>query len=111
MRRRRRSIRRPDQHGIAVGEEAVALLNRVPVGIKDQLATCQRGHQHQQGRFRQVEIGNQAIDAADAVARIEILNRHTLADILEMGFYCRLQEFADILLQQLLSFPIHVLFL
>src|SRR6478752_2458912 len=66
---RRAFARRPDQHRVAVGEEAIAFAHRMRVSGEHALAARERGDQHQQGRFGQMEIRDQSVDARDAVAR------------------------------------------
>src|SRR5437879_4774406 len=57
-----------EQHGIAVAEEAVALRNRVRIRGADLVVAGEGRHQHQQRRFRQVEIGDQARDSLERIA-------------------------------------------
>src|SRR5207245_6430808 len=57
-----------EQHGIAVAEETVALRNRVRIGSADLVVTGEGRHQHQQRRFRQMEIGDQARHRLEHVA-------------------------------------------
>src|SRR5215472_4323558 len=57
-----------DQAGVAVGEEPVAGGDRMGVGGLDPVEPGERGYQHQQSRARQVEIGQQHVDSAEAVA-------------------------------------------
>src|SRR5581483_12168055 len=61
--------RRQYQHRIAVREEPIAFRHGVPIGVENQLAPGERRNEHEQRRFRQMEIRDQRIDARDAVAR------------------------------------------
>src|SRR5690606_29996120 len=61
-------LQAPQQHRVAVGEEAVALLHRMAVGGEDPLLPGEGRDQHQQRAFRQVEVGHQRVHAADPVA-------------------------------------------
>ncbi|KAG1606111.1 hypothetical protein G6F46_013232 [Rhizopus delemar] len=65
------SVMRPRRAppSVASTEEAVALLDRVLVSLEHAVLAGERGNHHQQGAFRQVEIGHHRVDAADAVAR------------------------------------------
>ncbi len=60
--------RSQDQHRVAVGEEAVALAHRLPVGPQDRLAAGEGGNQHQQRGARGVEVGQQLAHHPEAVA-------------------------------------------
>ena len=57
------------QHGVAIAEKAVFLFDGVPVNFADALAAGKGRHQHQQRGFGQVEIGYQAVNHAERVAR------------------------------------------
>src|SRR5690606_35079830 len=71
--RRTRSRRHlpPQQHRITVGKEPVTLPHRMAVSLQHTLLARKRRHQHQQRALRQMEIGDQRIHAADAIARID----------------------------------------
>src|SRR6185436_12780726 len=58
-----------DQHRIAIAEEAVAVLDRMTVRDADILCAAERRYQHEQRRFREMEIGEQALDHPEPVAR------------------------------------------
>src|SRR5712672_625646 len=58
-----------DQHRVAVAEETVALAHRLPVGGEDSIETRERGHQHEERRAGQVEVGEEPVHGAKAVAR------------------------------------------
>src|SRR4051794_20519662 len=62
-------ISRPDQRRIAVRKKAIALLDRMTIRRQHRLAPGERADEHQQRRFRQMEVRHQRIDARDAVAR------------------------------------------
>src|SRR3546814_14345077 len=64
----RPSALRKQQHRVPVGEEPIALAYRVLIGGEDPRLARERRHQHQQRRFGQVEVGQQRVDRADAVA-------------------------------------------
>ena len=57
-----------DQAGVAVRVEPVAGRQRVAVGGQDQLAPGEGGDEDQQRGARQVEVGQQRVDDAEAVA-------------------------------------------
>src|SRR2546427_10320354 len=57
-----------EQHGIAIAEETVALRDRVRIGGANLVVTGEGRHQHQQRRFRQMEIGNQTGHGLEHVA-------------------------------------------
>ena len=61
--------RRIQQTGIAIGIEAIAARDRVRIGALHRLQPDEGRHQHEQGRARQVEIGQHQVDRAEAVAR------------------------------------------
>src|SRR5690242_9144176 len=58
----------PDQHRIAVRKKAIALPHRVTIRREHRLAPRKRRDEHQQGRFRQMEVRDQRIDARDPIA-------------------------------------------
>jgi len=60
-----------DKHGVAEGEETVLLLYRLLICRQDMLTARQGGHQHDQGGFRQVEIGDQGVRGLEVVAGID----------------------------------------
>ena len=53
------------------GEEAVFFLYSFGVGMQDMFPSGQSGDQHNQGGFRQMEIGDQPIQHLKAVARVD----------------------------------------
>src|SRR4030095_12196305 len=63
---RRRAL---EQHRVAVAEEAIARSDRVRVRRADSVYASERRHQHQQRRAWQMEIGEQAVDDTEAIAR------------------------------------------
>src|SRR6185437_14141874 len=56
------------QARIAVGKKAIALRDGVGVGGLHALQPGEGGDEHEQGRARQVEVGQQQIDGAETVA-------------------------------------------
>src|SRR5688500_3497500 len=58
-----------DQHRVAVAEEAISLGDGVGVGAADVVDAGEGAHQHEQRGARQVEVRDQAVDRAEAVAR------------------------------------------
>ncbi len=52
-----------DQHRIAKGKEAILFLHSYAVSFHGLFVTIESGHQHDQGAFRQVEVGDQASDS------------------------------------------------
>src|SRR5690606_13352496 len=57
-----------EQAGIAVGIEAIARSDGMPVGIAHRVQPAECRYQHEQRRFRQMEIRHQHIDCLEAVA-------------------------------------------
>ena len=57
-----------DQAGVAIGKEAVAGGHRVSIGGLDPIEPGECGDQHEQGRARQVEVGQQHVDRPEPVA-------------------------------------------
>ena len=53
------------QHGVAVTEESVVVVNGVPVGGANIVHAAEGGNQHQQRRLGQVEVGQQHVDDAE----------------------------------------------
>src|SRR5262245_59346138 len=62
-------LRAVDQHRIAVAEEAIARADRMPVGGADLLHPCERRDEHEQRRLGEMEVRDEAIDDAKAIAR------------------------------------------
>src|SRR5882724_13398616 len=56
-----------DQHGVAVAEEPVFVIDRVPVCMSYMLDTRKGADQHQQSGARQMKIGKQAIHQFEPV--------------------------------------------
>ena len=54
-----------DQHAIAVAKETIPLSHRFLVGAQDKFAIGKGAYQHEQGRTREVEIGQEQIDPPD----------------------------------------------
>src|SRR5882672_1809317 len=54
-----------NQHRVAVGIEAITLLDGVPIGFAYGLDSGERRDEHEQGRSRQVEVGDQLVDHAE----------------------------------------------
>ena len=61
--------RSQDQHRIAEGVEAVALVDREPVELARLLDAGERHHEREQRRARQVEVRQQRVDAPELEAR------------------------------------------
>ena len=59
------------EHGIAETEKAVLFLNRNFVGVQHMLPSGESGNQHNQGTFRQMEIGDQPVHGLEFVPRID----------------------------------------
>src|SRR5687768_2624499 len=58
-----------DQHRVAEGVEAIALRDRELVEAARLLDSREGHHEREQGRARQVEVGQQRVDAAKLEAR------------------------------------------
>src|SRR5262245_37371290 len=58
-----------EQAGVAEGVEAVTGRNRVGVGSLHGLEAAEGGDEHEEGRARQVEVGEQEVDGAESIAR------------------------------------------
>src|SRR5262249_35607720 len=54
-----------DQHRVAEGVEAVALVDRETVQLTGLLDAHERHHEREQGRARQVEVRQQVVDAVE----------------------------------------------
>jgi hypothetical protein len=59
---------RPDEHGVAVAVETIAGSDGLAIGRKHLLAPGEGRDQHEQGRFRQVEVGDEIGHHAELVA-------------------------------------------
>src|SRR5688572_5404745 len=59
-----------DEHCVAVGKEAVLVAHRVMIGVENPVLAAECANQHQQGRLRQVEVGEQAPDHLELEAGI-----------------------------------------
>ena len=59
------------QGRVSVGEEPVAVVDRVGVDGFDPLLPHQGGHQHHQGGFGQMKVGHQRVRDAEFVTRID----------------------------------------
>src|SRR5437764_7727002 len=70
-----------DQRRVAIGVEPVAGRERMTVGAQDRLAAGEGGHQHQQRGARQVEIRQQRVDDAEAMARPDVDRRVAVEDV------------------------------
>ena len=62
-----------DQHRVAKGEKAIFLSHGSLISLHHGFLVIEGGHQHQQRAFRQVEIGDQRIHRAEAIAGINKL--------------------------------------
>ena len=63
-----RLMLRRHNHGIAITEEPVALLDRMSIGTEYIFLSAKSAHQHEQRGFREVEIGDQYIHDTEAIA-------------------------------------------
>lgn len=63
--------RSQDQHRIAEGKEAVLFLYGNFIGSHGLFVAVEGRDQHDEGAFRQVEVGDQAIDAVELDTRVE----------------------------------------
>ena len=68
-----------EQHRVAVAVEAVALGDRVCVGETNVVVPSEGRDEHQQCRFRHVEVGQESVDDAEAVARRDEQTRFAVA--------------------------------
>ena len=48
-------------HGVPKRKEPIPLLHRFFIGVQHMLAPRKRGHQHDEGAFREMEIGDQTV--------------------------------------------------
>src|SRR5262245_51045305 len=60
---------REKQARITIRIEAITGLNRMGVGRLHGVETHERADQHEQGRARQVKVGDQSVDRLEVVAR------------------------------------------
>jgi hypothetical protein len=66
-----RQIPLHDQHAVPVTVEAVALGDCLAVGLHDEIAAREGAHEHEEGAFREVEIGQEGIDDLKFVGRVD----------------------------------------
>lgn len=59
------------QHSIAKGEETVLLCHSYLIGVHGLFVAVQGGHQHDQGALRQMEVGDQTVDAVELHPRVQ----------------------------------------
>src|ERR1700722_5120496 len=50
------------EHAVAVGEETIPGFDRMTISGESVFSARKRAHQHQQGRLRQVKVGEQRLD-------------------------------------------------
>ena len=60
-----------DEHRISEGEKPVALLHGLTVSGHDGFVACEGGNQHDQGAFRQMKVGDQAVDYVKLIAGLD----------------------------------------
>lgn len=77
-RRRIYSAGLQDKHGVAIRKETETLSHGPAIGFHRQLIAGKSAHQHQQGRSWQMEIGQQAVDVFESIARIDEYVRREL---------------------------------
>src|SRR5690606_30007589 len=58
------------KHGIAIAKKAVLLTHGFGIRRQHPITSSKCRHEHQQGRARQMKVGDQGIDAAELIARI-----------------------------------------
>src|SRR5262245_4716037 len=63
------SLRGQQKAGVAIGEEPILLPYRMSIGALHDIEPHHGTHQHEEGRFRQVEIGHEAVSHTKAVTR------------------------------------------
>src|SRR5262245_47822823 len=75
MRSGRREVRvasvSDDEHGIAVRIEAVSRADGMTIGGQQTLPAAQGRHQEEQGRAREMEVGDQRVDRLERVSRVD----------------------------------------
>src|SRR5438874_12659807 len=59
------------EHRVAVGKEAIALLDRVTIRTQHRLTSRKGANQHEERRLRQVEVRQQTIDHAELETGID----------------------------------------
>ena len=64
-------LRSQNEHRITETEEAVFLFHSHLVGMHGLVVAIQCGNEHDQGALRQVEVGDQAVDAVELDARVQ----------------------------------------
>ena len=62
-----------NQHGVAVGEEAVFFRHGLLVGFHHKLVAAERRHHHEHGALRGVEVGDHGVGHLEAVGRVDEL--------------------------------------
>ena len=60
-----------NQHRVSEREETVTLLNCHFIGRHGLFVAVQRGHQHDEGTLRQVEVGDEAVNAVELDTRVQ----------------------------------------
>ena len=65
------SILLQNQHGIAKTKETIFLFYGHFIGRHGLFVAVQRGHQHDEGALRQVEVGDEAVDAVELDTRVQ----------------------------------------
>ena len=63
-----------DKHGIAKAEEPVFFLHGLAIGIENVFPTGQSGNQHHQSALRQMEIGDEGVQAFEGIAGIDAVS-------------------------------------
>ena len=60
-----------NQHSVAEGKEPILLLHRRAISVQNVRAVVKRRHQHEQRAFRQVKIGDQAVNGFESISGID----------------------------------------
>src|ERR1700688_3657501 len=67
----RASLRAPAEHAVTEGEEPISGFERVRVGASPALVTDECGEQHEQRRTWLMKVGEQTVDRAKAMSRMD----------------------------------------
>ena len=59
------------EHCIPKGEESILLLHRFTVGVQHIFSACKSGNEHNKRTFREMEIGDQALDTLELITGID----------------------------------------
>ena len=80
-----------DKHRVPVAKKAIFLFYRSLIGVHRMLIAGKSRDQHNQRRFRQMEVGHQRIDDFVLIARVDE-NLRIVEERLNQVVFCRLRR-------------------